>query len=150
MGRSCWVGQSVANHTCRDQLRLDPTRVNELRRSVQLLLNKVCPESIDALVPQFANIQINDGCDLGFVTRLILQRAQLDPHYIETYADSIIRLNGIWQEGLVLTDEAATPVTFQAMVHNICWETYEALPSSFEPTAEEHAVNDPADLEFCK
>jgi hypothetical protein len=119
-------------------------QVNELRRGIQRLLNKVCPESIDTLVPEFAYMMVNNSSGLGSVVNLILQRAQLDPHYIETYADLIYRLDGIWRK--LSDDEAST--NFQQLILKSCNEMYEALPRSFEPTAEERASNDLEELEF--
>jgi hypothetical protein len=120
--------------------RMSP-RVSELCRSVQRLLNKVCPENLDALVPQFSCIPANNSSELGFVIGLILQRARLDPHYIETYADLMLRLDGSWQD--------KTPTTFRQLLLKSCREAYEALPSSFEAAAaEERAANAPENLEF--
>jgi translation initiation factor 4G len=125
---------------------LSPLRLNELSRSVQRLFNKVCPENLDTLVPQFANIAMKSSSALGFVVNLILRRAQHDSHYVETYADLVLRLDGLWQVATTEKDEAQ--VTFRQLLLDACHEACAALPSCFEPTAEERASHDPEELEF--
>eukprot|EP00397_Hematodinium_sp_SG-2012_P002446 GEMP01002452.1.p1 GENE.GEMP01002452.1~~GEMP01002452.1.p1 ORF type:complete len:1242 (+),score=298.08 GEMP01002452.1:179-3904(+) len=66
--------------------------MEELKRSCQSLLNKICPENLATIVPQLANLAISDAKDIELVIGLIFKKALLEPHYSDTYCDMVFSL----------------------------------------------------------
>lgn len=130
---------------CRDEL--PRSRASELLRSTQRLLNKVCPENVATIVEQLADIQVNDGNELAFVSGLIFKRALRDPHYVETYADLFFGLNAVWPE-FPPAENGGSPTTFLLVLLEKCRDEFEALPATFEATSEERATCELEELEY--
>jgi hypothetical protein len=126
---------------------LPRARASELLRSTQRLLNKVCPENVATIVEQLADIKVNDGDELAFVSGVIFKRALRDPHYVETYADLFFGLNAVWPEFPPAVN-ANSPTTFLFVLLEKCRDEFEALPATFEATPEEQAAHEPEELEY--
>jgi hypothetical protein len=75
---------------------LSAERKLELKRVVQRVLNRACPENVATVVEQLADIEVSSLAELVFIIEAICQRALRDPHYCESYADLIFGLNAVW------------------------------------------------------
>merc|ERR1719215_1032580 len=64
-----------------------------LKRSVQSSLNKICPENVDVIASQIAEMKITSIQELEVVIGLIMKKALSEAHYCETYADLVSRLH---------------------------------------------------------
>jgi len=121
-------------------------RMEELRRSVQSLLNKVCPESVALIAEKIAEVKVDNAEELQHIIGLIFKKALSEPHYCETYADLVFGLKSAFPE--FPCPEGGKPLTFKAVLLNICQDEFEALPTSLTPTAEDLARYDAEELEF--
>lgn len=117
----------------------------ELQRKVRSLLNKVAPENLENIVGLLADMQLRDHDELGLVVRIIFQKALAEPHYCETYAGMVQRLQTRYPT-FPPTEEGEKPYTFRRVLVNACQDEYTSLPKVFEPTAEETSSMLPEDL----
>lgn len=122
------------------------TRMQELRRTANSLLNKVCPESVATIADRLAEVEVADTEELELLISLIFQKALAEPHYCETYADLAFRLKAAYNE--FPNPDGGKPVTFKATLLNICQKEFEALPTTLEPSSEEVEVLGPEEVEF--
>lgn len=120
---------------------------DEMRRQVQSLLNKVCPESIATICEKIANIKVNDCNELEIIIGAVFKKALSEPHYCETYADLVFGLKQALPEFLSATP-GAKPVTVKSALLNICQNEFESLPTCMEPTAEELERSDLDEIEL--
>mmetsp|Transcript_42099 Transcript_42099/g.136235 ORF Transcript_42099/g.136235 Transcript_42099/m.136235 type:complete len:539 (-) Transcript_42099:128-1744(-) len=65
---------------------------DDLRRSIQSLLNKICPENVHTIAEKIAKVQLCGAHELDIIIQLIFNKALAEPHYCETYADLVIDL----------------------------------------------------------
>jgi hypothetical protein len=116
--------------------------LDELRRSVQSLLNKVCPENISLIADKIARINVRNADELEVIIELIFRKALAEPHYCETYADLIFSLRSAFPE--FPSDDGGKNITFKSSILNVCQNEFEALPRLSEKTEEdrEKAVGD--------
>lgn len=124
---------------------LTPTRPfrgkqDDLKRTVQGLLNKVCPENVGTIVQKVAAIEIKEAAQLETVIELIFKKAVTEPHYCETYADLVFSLKSVFPE--FPSPDGGKPISFKSSVLNICQAEFEELLTSIEPTPEEKALSD--------
>lgn len=121
--------------------------VEELKRTAQSLLNKVCPENIATIAEKIATIKVSSPDELETIIELVFKKALAEPHYCETYADLIFCLKSAFPE--FPAKDGGRPMTFKSSVLNICQNEFESLPATLEPTAEERASCDEEELESC-
>jgi len=121
-------------------------RMEELKRTVQSLLNKICPESVVTISEKIAEIKVNNAEELEHVIGLIFKKALSEPHYSETYADLVFSLKSAFPE--FPCPDGGKPLTFKALLLNICQSEFESLPTSLAPTGEELERYDSEELEF--
>lgn len=107
----------------------------EMRREVQSLLNKVCPESVAMICDKIASIQVNSADDLEIIIASIFKKAVSEPHYCETYADLAFGLKPVFPE--FPSSMGGKPVTFRSALLNICQNEFDNLPTCMELTAED-------------
>lgn len=122
------------------------SRTEELRRMIQSLLNKICPESVMTIGDQLREVPITSCQELELLISLISKKALSEPHYIETYADLVFSLKAAFPQ--FPNENGGKPVTFKSVLLNICQAEFETLPTSLEPTPEELPIMDPEEVEF--
>lgn len=122
--------------------------VDELRRALKSLLNKVCPENIDTIGPKFGSLEIKDAQQLSVVIESIFKKALTEPHYCETYADLIFGLRSVFPE--FPAPDGGKHITFKSQVLNVCQNEFEELLNSQEPSVEEQATYEGAELDMCR
>eukprot|EP00408_Alexandrium_pacificum_P066785 CAMPEP_0171162692 /NCGR_PEP_ID=MMETSP0790-20130122/4724_1 /TAXON_ID=2925 /ORGANISM="Alexandrium catenella, Strain OF101" /LENGTH=666 /DNA_ID=CAMNT_0011627305 /DNA_START=167 /DNA_END=2166 /DNA_ORIENTATION=- len=118
-------------------------RAMELRRSIQRLLNRVCPENVGTIVEQLADIKLANDQELAFMIRTLFKRALLDPHYCETYADLAF---GLYTVSRVPQDGSNVP--FSGLLVDVCHSEFEALRVSFKEISAEANGCDSEEMEF--
>jgi len=121
-------------------------RLEELKRNIQSLLNKICPESVVAIGEKIAEVKVENADELQYIISLIFKKALSEPHYCETYADLIFSINSSF--GQFDSPTGGKPVTFKSTLLNICQNEFESLPTSLNPTQEEIENYDSEELEF--
>jgi len=124
--------------------------LDELRRRVQSLLNKVCPENMSRIADKIAMINVMSADELEVIIELIFRKALAEPHYCETYADLIFSLHSAFPE--FPSEDGGKNITFKSSILNICQNEFEALPSLLEKTEEdrEKAAGDDEGIEFAR
>lgn len=121
---------------------------SELKRTIQSLLNKVCPENVATIAERIAAVQVLSVEDLEILIELIFKKAVTEPHYCETYADLVFALKSSFPE--FPNPEGGKPLTFKGSVLNICQSEFEEVLNSIEPTDVETAKYSAEDLELIK
>jgi len=116
-----------------------PVPADELRRSVQSLLNKVCPENISQIVGKLAAVEVSSCEQLETIIELIFKKALAEPHYCETYADLVFSLKSVFPE--FPSPTGGKPLTFKSAVLNICQGEFEQLLLEPEPPCKAHVVD---------
>jgi len=109
--------------------------LDELRRCVQSLLNKVCPENVSTIAEKIAMINVRDADELEVIIELMFRKALAEPHYCETYADLIFGLQSAFPE--FPSEDGGRNITFKSSIVNVCQNEFEALPRLFENTEED-------------
>lgn len=109
--------------------------IESLKRKVQSLLNKVCPENLATIVGQIAAVQVEGQEQLEAIIELIFRKAVTEPHYCETYADLVFSLKSVYPD--FPSPDGGKPVTFRSLVLNICQNEFEELLASSDLTEEE-------------
>jgi|Transcript_43266 translation initiation factor 4G len=122
------------------------SRTQELRRMIQSLLNKICPESVMTIGLQLGEVPITSSSELELLISLISKKALSEPHYIETYADLVFSLKAAFPQ--FPNEAGGKPVSFKSVLLNICQQEFETLPTSLEPATEELPVMDAEEVEF--
>lgn len=97
----------------------------DFKRTVQSLLNKICPENLAAIVERLASLEIREAEQLGIVIELIFKKALAEPHYCETYADLVFSMNAVFPE--FPSSDGGRPITFRSALLDICQSEFEAL-----------------------
>lgn len=119
--------------------------LEELKRTAQSLLNKVCPESVVSLGEKLAEVKVTSVEELELLISVIFKKALAEPHYCETYADLVFSLKTAFPQ--YPAPDGGKPVTFRSVLLNICQAEFEALPTSLEPSKEDLEM-DPEELTF--
>jgi len=70
----------------------------DVKRSVQSLLNKVCPENVGTILEKIAALNVKETNELAILVELIFKKALAEPHYCETYADLVFGLQTVLPE----------------------------------------------------
>lgn len=122
--------------------------IDELKRQVQGLLNKICPENVDSIIEKIAAIKVNDIKELEAIIELMFKKAVTEPHYCETYADMVFNLKAVYPS--FPDPEGGKPVTFKGLVLNICQNEFEELLASGDLSEEEKAKLDQEEIDFLR
>ncbi|CAJ1435943.1 unnamed protein product [Effrenium voratum] len=127
------------------RMAMPQSELEALKRQVQSLLNKVCPENLALIVEKIAAVEVEGREQLEAIIELIFKKAVTEPHYSETYADLVFSLKSEFPD--FPDASGGKPVTFRSLVLNICQNEFEELLSaaetpeqSAECTAEEKDV----------
>jgi len=124
-------------------------REQEFTRSVQSLMNKVCPENIGTIAGRILELQVASTAELEVVIMLIMKKACSEPHYCETYADLVYNLKAEMPE--FPSPDGGKPISFKSTLLNCCQNEFETIVSSAqEMLPEEVARLDPEELAFQK
>eukprot|EP00931_Biecheleriopsis_adriatica_P067380 TRINITY_DN4152_c0_g2_i1.p1 TRINITY_DN4152_c0_g2~~TRINITY_DN4152_c0_g2_i1.p1 ORF type:complete len:496 (-),score=133.74 TRINITY_DN4152_c0_g2_i1:23-1510(-) len=119
---------------------------SDLRRTVQGLLNKICPENVASIVHKIAAVEVHNIEDLETIIELIFKKAISEPHYCATYADLVFSLKTVYPE--FPSQEGGRPLTLKSLVLNICQNEFEELLASADLSDEEKAHCDEEELEM--
>jgi len=122
------------------------SRMDELKRQVQSLLNKICPESVATIGEKMAEVRLDTADELELMIGLIFKKALSEPHYCETYADLVFSLKSAFPQ--FPNPDGDKPLTFKGILLNICQSEFEALPTSLNPTKDESSTCAPEELDF--
>mmetsp|Transcript_8729 Transcript_8729/g.20024 ORF Transcript_8729/g.20024 Transcript_8729/m.20024 type:complete len:731 (-) Transcript_8729:93-2285(-) len=115
----------------------------ELRRTVQGLLNKICPENVATIAKKMSQIKVRTSLQLESLIDLIFRKALAEPHYCETYADLIFSLKSEFPEFPSPNEgEGAKPVSFRSSVLNICQNEFERTLFPPEEQSEDAAAEE--------
>ncbi|CAE8640290.1 unnamed protein product [Polarella glacialis] len=120
----------------------------DVKRTVQGLLNKICPESLASIVEKIAAVQVDTLEQLEHFIELVFKKALAEPHYCETYADLVFSLKSVYPQ--FPDPEGGKPVTFKGLVLNICQSEFEELLTSADLSDEEKAKCNEAELEMLR
>mmetsp|Transcript_88142 Transcript_88142/g.227302 ORF Transcript_88142/g.227302 Transcript_88142/m.227302 type:complete len:629 (+) Transcript_88142:128-2014(+) len=121
-------------------------RLEELRRLVQSLLNKICPESVVSIGEKLREVPVETAQELELMISLISKKALSEPHYIETYADLVYGLKAAFPQ--FPSETCSKSVTFKSVLLNICQSEFETLPTSLEPSPEDHVKMGSEEVEY--
>lgn len=121
-------------------------RLQQLKREVNSMINKVCPENIATIVEKVASTEVRSQDELELVISLLFKKALTEPHYCETYADMVFALKQRMPE--FPSEVGGRPVTFKTVLLNQCQNEFEALPSILKMTAEELDGLDLEEIDF--
>jgi len=108
-------------------LQRQMSEAGDIKRQVQSLLNKICPENIATIGEKLAYIEVTSGEDMEMMVGLLFKKALSEPHYSETYADLVCSLNASVP---VLVDSMGEQLTFRKAVLNSCQEALAELSHS--------------------
>eukprot|EP00403_Amphidinium_massartii_P027787 CAMPEP_0178390786 /NCGR_PEP_ID=MMETSP0689_2-20121128/10825_1 /TAXON_ID=160604 /ORGANISM="Amphidinium massartii, Strain CS-259" /LENGTH=749 /DNA_ID=CAMNT_0020011305 /DNA_START=1 /DNA_END=2251 /DNA_ORIENTATION=+ len=122
------------------------SHIDELKRTVQSQLNKICPENATTIARQLGQAHLRDVSEMELLIRLIFEKALAEPHYCETYADLALALRTELPE--FAREDGSKPITFKAVLLNYCQHEFDSLPTVLEWDAEQSASMDPEELEF--
>jgi hypothetical protein len=123
------------------------SREHQLRREVNCLLNKVCPENIDTIIGHVANVEVRSAEELELLIALIFKKALAEPHYCETYADMVAALK---QRVPEFPSPDGKPLTFKAALLNATQGEFESLSEVLTLTAEDVNGLDLEEIELLK
>jgi len=125
------------------------SKSEEIRRTVQSLLNKICPENVATIVDRISKIDVNEVEQLEVIIELIFKKALAEPHYCETYADLVFSLKSVFPE--FPSHDGGRPVAFRSSVLNICQNEFEEMmQSGLELDEKEKALEDAEEIELCR
>lgn len=111
------------------------SEMESLKRQVQSLLNKVCPENMATIVEKISAVQVQGRAELEAIIELIFKKAVTEPHYSETYADLVFSLKSVFPD--FPDTDGGKPVTFRSLVLNICQNEFEELLAESEGASED-------------
>lgn len=117
----------------------------DLKRSVQSLLNKICPENVAQVANKIAAIHVQALSELEAIIELVFKKAVTEPHYCETYADLVFSLKAVYPS--FPCPDGKKPVTFKGLVLNICQKEFEELLSTSDTLEAEKEQNEAEELE---
>jgi len=121
---------------------------DDLKRHVQGLLNKICPDNVASIVEKIAAIEVRELQQLEAIIELMFKKAVTEPHYCETYADLVFSLKAVYPS--FPDPEGGKPVTLKGLVLNVCQNEFEELLASTDASAEQQANCDEEELEHLR
>jgi len=107
------------------------SRTEEIRRSVNSLLNKICPENLGRIVSQMAGVQLESAGELELVIGAIFQAALANSHHVETYSDMVFALKTKYPE-FHAEEGGGKFVTFARVLLDTCQQEFESLPDALQ------------------
>ena len=109
---------------------------DKMRRSVMSLLNKITVDSFQGITNQIAEIEITQPWQMDVVIGLIFDKAVVEHHYSELYADMCKKLRNTWPELTGVDQETgqSVPVTFTRAIIEKCQVEFDAIPDTLETT----------------
>jgi translation initiation factor 4G len=125
-------------------------RLYELNRAVQNVLNRASPENVDTAVDQLADITVKSLAELVFIIEAIIDRALLDPHFCESYADLLFGLNAAWPGQIQFADvleDDVTPSTFVELLVAASHKEFGRLNTSCFHRYNSNELDDAEELE---
>jgi len=106
-------------------------REEELRRLVQGLLNKACPENAARLARHLASDAApQSGEELVLVIGLVTKKAVAEPQYADTYADLVCSL--VSKIPAFPSASGGRPVTLKSALLNIVQSEYNSIPATMD------------------
>jgi len=121
------------------RVRRAGTRLEDIKRGMNSLLNKICPDNLERIVQQMAAFCLESAEELELVIGVIFQAALTNSHYCETYADMVFALKSRYPAFPAPT-EGQKPMTFTRVLLNTCQLEFESLSEAMEPSPEELAT----------
>lgn len=116
------------------------TRSADLKRQVNSLLNKVCPDNLGRIVEQMARVSLASAEELELVISVLFQAAIANTHYVETYTDMVFALRSNYPEFPTPNGALkARPISFTRILLNTCQQEFESITESIEPSPEDIA-----------
>jgi len=124
VGTNAWKPAAKSN--------VEVTREQGLQREVNALLNKVCPENVDAIIDKVAAVNVRDSEEMEMIIKLLFSKAMNEPHYCDTYVAMVAALKVKMPEFPATSaggEEGARKknVTFKAVLLNTCQSEFESL-----------------------
>lgn len=114
------------------------TRPADLKRQVNSLLNKICPDNLGRIVDQMARVPLASAEELELVISALFQAAIANTHYVETYTDMVFALKSNYPEFPPLDGAGkARPLSFTRVLLNTCQQEFESITELLEPSPEE-------------
>lgn len=121
-------------------------REEELRRAVQSLLNKICPENVNPIADKIVETKVGNTNELEMVIGLIMKKAHSEPHYCETYADLVYKLKTEMPE--FPSPDGGKATSFKSTLLNCCQSEFEAMIEGGEDRDAAEASLDKEEIEF--
>jgi cold shock CspA family protein len=120
---------------CRPRPFAARTRGEQLKRTVQSHLNKICPENIQTISARITSeAEVYNAEELELVISTVVRKALVELHYSETYADLVYHLAAALPE--FPSSAASKPVTVKSILLNVCQTEYDDMPTRFQPGCE--------------
>lgn len=126
-----------------------PEQLEDFKRMVQSLLNKVCPENVGTISARIATLQVEEAGKLEILVELIFRKALAEPHYCETYADLVFSLQSAMPE-FVPECGAGPALSLRTAILGVCQREFEGMTRAIEPTDAEKAEHDCEALELLR
>ena len=136
-------GKMMVNQIVRPSERgfkiIDQSSLSEkdkLRRQVMSLLNKITVDSFASITTLIAEIEISQPWQMDVVIGLVFDKAVVEHHYSEMYAEMCKKLRTTWPELTGVDQETgqSVPVTFTRAIIEKCQVEFDAIPDTLEPT----------------
>uniref|UniRef100_A0A7S2L2P2 MIF4G domain-containing protein n=1 Tax=Zooxanthella nutricula TaxID=1333877 RepID=A0A7S2L2P2_9DINO len=118
-----------------------------MRRVVQGLLNKACPENVATILEKIAALGVRETGHLEILVELIFKKALAEPHYCETYADLVFGLQ-VTLPAFAREGEAGPSLTLRTALLGVCQREFEGLLADLE--AKDAEVHDLEELEHLR
>jgi hypothetical protein len=99
----------------------------KLQRTINSLLNKICPENIDNIAKQLQEIEVKTCDELSLMVSLVMKKALAEPHYCETYADLVYKLFQ-HMPSYPSRVEGEKAHTVKSTLLNLCQDEFESMP----------------------
>jgi cold shock CspA family protein len=118
------------------------SRPEQLKRTVQSLVNKICPENIQTVCARIASeAEVHNAEELELVVRIVVKKALMEVHYSETYADLVYHLAAVLPK--FPSSVAGKSVTVKSILLNVCQDEYDDMRARFQPGSK------PVDMDTC-
>jgi len=120
----------------------------ELKRGVQSLLNKICPENVRTIASNIVETEVANTAELELVVGLIMKKVLAESQYCETYADLVFCLKTEMPE--FPASDGGMPVSFKSTLINFCQSEFETMlqTDSLELTEEETKGLEADEIQF--
>jgi len=101
------------------------SKEEELTRSVQSLLNKICPENVRTIAEKIVALNVSSVAELQLVIGLIKGKALAESHYCETYADLVFYLRPVLPT--FPSTDGKKPTDVKKALLNVCQAEFENM-----------------------